>query len=178
MSSNLCKLKTIQSSILKRLTGHGAQQWEEKDFLLTLRCHSRVKRLPACSLLRNENMNNLENNEIQEELSNPPLSLLGFLACLGLVFWLTGIVSDIASVPLGSLTLLKIAKLLVSVVGIVICLRIAWVCYGLLSETLSGIKRQQPRHIYITALFVTFVITPLIIVLIYSAVWVDWSEPL
>jgi hypothetical protein len=124
-------------------------------------------------------MSNLENNEIQEELSNPPLSLLGFLACLGLVFWLSGIVWDIASVPLGSLTLLKIAKLLVSVVGILICLRIAWVCYGLVNETLSGIKRQNPRHIYITALFVTFVITPLVIVLIYSAVfWVDWSKPL
>ena len=95
-------------------------------------------------------MNNLENNEIQEELSNPPLSLLGVLAGLGLVFWLTGIVLDIASVPLGSLTLLKVAKLLVSVLGILICLRIAWVCYGLLIENLSGIKRQQPKHIYIT----------------------------
>ena len=124
-------------------------------------------------------MNNLENNEIQEELSNPPLSLLGVLAGLGLVFWLTGIVLDIASVPLGSLTLLKVAKLLVSVLGILICLRIAWVCYGLLIENLSGIKRQQPKHIYITALFLTFVPTPVVIVLIYIAVfWVDWSKPL
>jgi hypothetical protein len=124
-------------------------------------------------------MSNLENNEIQEELSNPPLSLLGVLACLGLVFWLAGVASDIASVPLGSLTLFKIAKLLMSVVGILICLRMAWVCYGLMNETLAGIKRQNPQHIYITALFVTFVLTPLVIVLIYSAVfWVDWSKPL
>jgi hypothetical protein len=124
-------------------------------------------------------MSNLENNEIQEELSNPPLSLLGVLACLGLVFWLAGIISDIASLPLGSLTLFKLAQLLLSVVGILICLRFAWVCYGLLSETLSGIKRQQPKHIYITALFLTFVPTPLVIVSIYIAVfWVDWSKPL
>lgn len=123
-------------------------------------------------------MSNLENNEIQEELSNPPLSFLGVLACLGLVFWLAGIVSDIASVPLGSLTLFKIAKLLISVVGILICLRLAWVCYGLLNETLAGIKRQNPQHIYITALFVTFVLTPLALVLIYSVVWLDWSKPL
>ena len=124
-------------------------------------------------------MSNLENNDIQEKLGDPPLWLLGVLACLGLVFWLTGIVLDIASVPLGSLTLLKIAKLLVSVVSIVICLRIAWVCYGLINETLSGIKRQQPKHIYITALFLTFVPTPVVIVLIYIAVfWVDWSKPL
>lgn len=123
-------------------------------------------------------MNNLENNEIQEELSNPPLSLLGVLACLGLVFWLAGIVFDIASVPLGSLTLFKIAKLLISVVSILICLRLAWVCYGLLNETLAGIKRQNPQHIYITALFVTFVLTPLALVLIYSVVWLDWSKPL
>jgi len=123
-------------------------------------------------------MSNLENNEIQEELSNPPLSLLGVLACLGLVFWLAGVASDIASVPLGSLTLFKIAKLLMSVVGILICLRMAWVCYGLLNETLAGIKRQNPQHIYITALFVTFVLTPLALVLIYSVVWLDWSKPL
>ena len=123
-------------------------------------------------------MSNLENNEIQEELSNPPLSLLGVLACLGLVFWLAGVASDIASVPLGSLTLFKIAKLLMSVVGILICLRLAWVCYGLLNETLAGIKRQNPQHIYITALFVTFVLTPLALVLIYSVVWLDWSKPL
>jgi len=123
-------------------------------------------------------MSNLENNEIQEELSNPPLSLLGVLACLGLVFWLAGVASDIASVPLGSLTLFKIAKLLMSVVGILICLRFAWVCYGLLNETLAGIKRQNPQHIYITALFVTFVLTPLALVLIYSVVWLDWSKPL
>ncbi len=124
-------------------------------------------------------MSNLENNEIQEELGDPPLWLLGVLACFGLVFWLTGIVLDIASVPLGSLTLLKIAKLLVSVVSILICLRIAWVCYGLINETLSGIKRQQPKHIYITVWFLTFVPTPLVIVLIYIAVfWVDWSKPL
>ena len=124
-------------------------------------------------------MSNLENNEIQESLGDPPLWLLGVLACLGLVFWLTGIVLDIASVPLGSLTLLKIAKLLVSVVGILICLRIAWVCYDLINETLSGIKRQQPKHIYITALFLTFVPTPVVIVLIYIAVfWIDWSKPL
>jgi len=124
-------------------------------------------------------MSNLENNEIQEKLGDPPLWLLGVLACFGLVFWLTGIVLDIASVPLGSLTLLKIAKLLVSVVSILICLRIAWVCYGLINETLSGIKRQQPKHIYITALFLTFVPTPVVIVLIYIAVfWVDWSKPL
>jgi hypothetical protein len=124
-------------------------------------------------------MSNLENNEIQEELGDPPLWLLGVLACLGLVFWLTGIVLDIASVPLGSLTLFKLAQLLLSVVGILICLRIAWVCYGLINETLSGIKRQQPKHIYITALFLTFVPTPVVIVLIYIAVfWVDWSKPL
>jgi hypothetical protein len=94
------------------------------------------------------------------------------------VFWLAGIVSDIASVPLGSLTLFKIAKLLISVVSILICLRLAWVCYGLLNETLAGIKRQNPKHIYITALFVTFVLTPLALVLIYSVVWLDWSKPL
>ena len=124
-------------------------------------------------------MSNLENNEIQESLGDPPLWLLGVLACLGLVFWLTGIVLDIASVPLGSLTLFKLAQLLLSVVGILICLRIAWVCYGLINETLSGIKRQQPKHIYITALFLTFVPTPVVIVLIYIAVfWVDWSKPL
>jgi hypothetical protein len=124
-------------------------------------------------------MSNLENNEIQEKLGDPPLWLLGVLACLGLVFWLTGIVLDIASVPLGSLTLFKLAQLLLSVVGILICLRIAWVCYGLINETLSGIKRQQPKHIYITALFLTFVPTPVVIVLIYIAVfWVDWSKPL
>jgi hypothetical protein len=124
-------------------------------------------------------MSNLENNEIQEELGDPPLWLLGVLACLGLVFWLTGIVLDIASVPLGSLTLLKIAKLFLSVVGILICLRIAWVCYGLINETLSGIKRQQPKHIYITALFLTFLLTPLGIFLIYFTLFlVDWSKPL
>jgi len=124
-------------------------------------------------------MSDLENNEIQEELSDPPLWLLGILVCLGLVFWLTGIVLDIASVPLGSLTLLKIAKLLVSFAGILICLRIAWVCYGLINETLSGIKRQQPKHIYITALFLTFVLTPLVIILIYFTLFlVDWSKPL
>jgi hypothetical protein len=124
-------------------------------------------------------MSNLENNETQEELGDPPLWLLGVLACLGLVFWLTGIVLDIASVPLGSLTLLKIAKLFLSVVGILICMRIAWVCYGLINETLSGIKRQQPKHIYITALFLTFVLTPLGIFLIYFTLFlVDWSKPL
>ena len=41
-------------------------------------------------------MINLENNEIQEELGDPPLWLLEVLACLGIVFWLTGIVLDIA----------------------------------------------------------------------------------
>ena len=63
-------------------------------------------------------MSNLENKKIQEEPSNPPLLLLGVLACLGLVFWLSVVVSNIASVPLGSLTLFKLAKLLLSVVGI------------------------------------------------------------
>ena len=95
-------------------------------------------------------MSKLDFSEPKETLDNPPLSLLGVLFSIWMAFWLTGIVSDIASVPLGSLTLLKITKLLVSVVGIVICLRIAWVCYGLLNETLSGIKRQQSKHIYIT----------------------------
>lgn len=124
-------------------------------------------------------MSKLDFSEPKETLDNPPLSLLGVLFSIWMAFWLTGIVSDIASVPLGSLTLLKIAKLLVSVVSIVICLRIAWVCYGLINETLSGIKRQQPKHIYITALFLTFVPTPVVIVLIYIAVfWVDWSKPL
>jgi hypothetical protein len=121
-------------------------------------------------------MSNLENNKIQEEPSNPPLLLLGVLACLGLVFWLSVVVSNIASVPLGSLTLFKLAKLLLSVVGILICLRFAWVCYGLLNKHLSGIKRQHPKHTYITALFLTFVPMPLVMVLIYIAVfWVNWS---
>jgi hypothetical protein len=122
-------------------------------------------------------MDNLENSEVQERLLNPPIFLFTGLLFLGFSIWLIGVVLDIASVPLSSLTLIQIAKILLSAWGVFICLHVAWVCYGLQNEALSGIRRQKPNYIYYSVIFLTYVLTPSVMVLIYSTLsWVDLSK--
>jgi hypothetical protein len=121
-------------------------------------------------------MGNSDKLENQDSTLSPPSMVLVAFVSLFLSLWCAYVAFDIASIPFSNISLLKIIQLSFSLVGILIFLKVASVCFGIAYDAMLAIKSQYPKKTYFIALFLTFVLTPSSVVFIFGVLgWVGSS---